>query len=117
MISQLITEFLTKIDSIIEENPDVEHWCYSVSCGDTRSRRETVHKSTPYNPDDDGYTVDTLCEVLDGLVDEPVRWARLECRPAGRAPTTAQTRPRQRATVEPHAKQRQASKSASCAAH
>ncbi|MGI9448193.1 MAG: hypothetical protein ACR2NI_11110 [Pirellulales bacterium] len=85
MINQLITDFLLKVERIIEDNPDIEAWCYSVSAGDKRRTRETVHSSQEYNSENDSQIIDELYEVLDRLVDEPVDFAWLELRAKGKS--------------------------------
>ncbi len=85
MINQLITEFLRKVETVIEENPDVETWCFSVSSGDKRNRRETVHGSQVYNPNRDSEIIDELYEVLDRLIECPENFAWIEFRAKGKS--------------------------------
>lgn len=85
MINKYITDFLLKIERIIEDNPDVETWCYSVSAGDKRRTRETVHSSQVYDSERDSEIIDELYDVLDKLVDEPVSFAWIELRPKGKS--------------------------------
>ncbi len=85
MINQLITDFLLKVERIIEDNPDIEVWCYSVAAGDKRRTRETVHSSQVYDSENDSQIIDELYDVLDKLVDEPVDFAWIELRPKGKS--------------------------------
>jgi len=85
MINQVISEFLLKVERVIESNPETEAWCYSVSAGDKRRTRETVHGSQEYKAENDSAIIDELYDVLEKLIDEPVDYAWLELRAKGKS--------------------------------